>query len=387
MKRAFLDKLIGRVGRLQPGDLQLYLSELAREKGFLETLFNVFREGVIVADTTGRVLYVNRAASEFFGVPAEEWAGKPLSEIVRGLRWEEVATREGVVSRDMEVFYPEKRLLNFYCVPVFEGDSQHPTTQVALAIILRDVTETKREAEEALESERLSAVALLAGGVAHEIGNPLNSLDIHLQLLQRRVRKLPAKARAELEEILDVTRQEVARLDHIITQFLRAIRHQPPALRPGNLNEVIRESLAFLEAEIRDRDVLVEMELAENLPAVSFDADQIKQVIYNVVRNALQAMKSGGILRVKTEALDNGVRMSFADTGGGIPPEVVTRIFEPYFTTKDGGTGLGLYIVRRIVRAHGGELALESTPGKGLVLSVRLPRDDQRVRMLPPASA
>lgn len=386
MKRAFLDKLIGRVGLLQPGDLKAYLSELAREKGFLETLFNVFREGVIVTDTEGRVLYVNRAAGDFFGTPPPDWLGKPLGDVVRGLAWQELSGRGGVVSRDLEVFYPENRLLNFYCVPVYE-EGETGGAQVGSAIILRDTTETRRATEEAMENERLSAVTLLAAGVAHEIGNPLNSLDIHLQLLQRRVRKLPAKSRAEIEETLQVTRQEVARLDHIITQFLRAIRHQPPVLRPGNLNEVVRDCLAFLETEIRDRDVLVETELQPSLPLIPMDADQMKQVVFNVVRNALQAMKTGGILRVSTEASEHSVLMTFADTGGGMPPEVITRIFEPYFTTKAGGTGLGLFIVRRIVRAHGGEVSIESMPGKGLILSIRLPRDDQRVRLLPAGQA
>ena len=382
MKRAFLDKLIGRVGRLQPGDLQAYLAELAREKGFLETLFNVFREGVIVTDLEGRVLYVNRAAGEFFGAAPADWLGRRLEEVVRGLPWAELSGRGGVVSRDLEVFYPEHRLLNFYCVPVYE-EGEGGGVAVGSAIILRDTTESRRATEEAIENESLSAITLLAAGVAHEIGNPLNSLDIHLQLLQRKARKLPAKARAEIEETLSVTREEVARLDHIITQFLRAIRNQPPVLRPGNLNEVIRESLAFLETEIRDHDVLVETEFDDALPVISMDAGQIKQVVYNVIRNALQAMASGGILRVRTETLEQGVRMVFADTGGGMPPEVISRIFEPYFTTKAGGSGLGLFIVRRIVRAHGGDISIESTPDKGLVLSIRLPRDDQRVRLLP----
>jgi len=381
MKRAFLEKLIGRVGIMQPGDVSNYLAELGREKGFLETLFNALLEGIIVTDLQGRIVYLNRAAGSFFGVAPEEGLGRGLGDVVRGLDWGLLDGAGEVVSRDLEVFYPENRLLNFYIVPIF--DDEGGGAQVAAAMILRDITQSRKVTEETIESERFSALTLLAAGVAHEIGNPLNSLDIHLQLMQRRVRKLPAKARAELEESVQVTRQEVARLDHIITQFLRAVRPQPPTLKPGDLNAVLEESLAFLNAEIRDRDILVEVELDRSLPVLELDRDQIKQALYNVVRNAMQAMKSGGILRVRTWADETHCCIAFVDTGGGISAEVISRIFEPYFTTKSGGSGLGLFIVRRIVRAHGGELALESSLGKGLTLTIRLPRADRRVRLLP----
>lgn len=384
MNRAFLEKLIGRVGLMQPGDVSNYLAELGREKGFLETLFNALLEGVIVMDLKGRIVYLNRAAGAFFGVAPQDGLGRPLGEVVRGLDWELLGVAGQVSSRDLEVFYPENRLLNFYIVPIL--DEEGGGAQVAAAMILRDITQSRKATEETIESERFSALTLLAAGVAHEIGNPLNSLDIHLQLMQRRLKKLPAKAKAELEESVQVTRQEVARLDHIITQFLRAVRPHPPSLKPGDLNAVVEESLAFLNAEIRDRDILAEVELDHSLPLIELDRDQIKQALYNVVRNAMQAMKSGGILRVRTWADEWHVCVSVADSGGGISAEVINRIFEPYFTTKSGGSGLGLFIVRRIVRAHGGELALDSAMGKGLTLTIRLPRADRRVRLLPEAT-
>jgi len=378
MTRAFLEKLIGRIGLVQPGDVQNYLAELAREKGFLETIFNAILEGIIVTDLTGRVVYMNRAAGGFFGVEPALSLGRELGEVVRGLDWNKLSG--DVISRDLEVFYPENRMLNFYIVPLL--DTEGGTGPVGAAMILRDITQNRRATEETIESERFSALTLLAAGVAHEIGNPLNSLDIHLQLMQRRIKKLPAKSRKELEDSVNITRQEVGRLDHIITQFLRAIRPQSLSLKPSNLNNIVDESLAFLAAETRDRDILVEVDLAHTLPLLDLDHDQIKQALYNVIRNAFQAMKAGGILRVNTWVEDTHVCVSFTDSGGGISPENISRIFEPYFTTKESGTGLGLLIVRRIVRAHGGELAIESSQGRGLALTIRLPRADKRVRFL-----
>lgn len=384
MTKGFLDKLIERIRLVQPGEVQSYLVEIAREKGFLETIFNTILEGVIVTDPRGRIIYLNRAACGLFGIEAEKNLGRPLGEVVRGLDWDALRGPGGeIVNRDLEVFYPDHRFLNFYVVPLMSDASDGVAPEMAGgAIILRDITQSRRATQETIESERFSALTLLAAGVAHEIGNPLNSLDIHLQLMQRQLRKLPARSRGSLEESVTVARGEVARLDHIITQFLRAIRPQPLELRPANFNAIAAETLAFLAAEIQDRDILVETDFEANLPALELDSDQIKQAFYNISRNAFQAMKSGGILRIRTFSDETHVSISFADTGGGISPEHISRIFEPYFTTKSGGNGLGLLIVRRIVRAHGGEIVLESSPGRGLTLTIRIPRADRRVRFL-----
>jgi len=379
MKRGFLDKLINRLGVVQPADVQSYLVELSREKGFLETIFNAILEGVIVTDPKGRIIWLNKAACGFFAIEAEPSMGRPLKEVVRGLDLESITASAQMVNRDLEVFYPESRTLNFYVVPIMDDDGDEIEGH---AVILRDATETRRSTEETIESERFSALTLLAAGVAHEIGNPLNSLNIHLQLLERRARKLTGKARKEFEESLGVARGEVTRLDHIITQFLRAIRPQPLETRLENLNVLVRESAAFLEPELHDRDVLLDMELADGLPPVEVDRDQLKQAFYNIIRNSLQAMKAGGFLRIRTGMDETHYFAAFSDTGGGISAENMGRVFQPYFTTKAAGTGLGLLIVRRIVRAHGGEVAIESAEGKGLTLTIRLPRHDRHVRFL-----
>jgi len=337
MKRGFLEKLIERIRLVQPGDVQNYLVEIAREKGFLETIFNAILEGVIVTDPSGRIIYLNRAAAGFFGISVEASLGELLGHAVRGLDFEQLSAGGGVISRDLEVFYPENRHLNFYTVPLMSEDSHDEV--VGHAIILRDITQYRRETQETIESERFSALTLLAAGVAHEIGNPLNSLDIHLQLMERRVRKLPSRSRGEFEESITVARQEVKRLDHIITQFLRAIRPQPLTLRPDSLNAIVEESVSFLQAEIRDRDILVEMDLDRSLPSLGVDRDQIKQAFYNIIRNAFQAMKTGGILRIRSGADETHQFISFADSGGGIAPENITRVLSHTSRRSKAGPG------------------------------------------------
>jgi two-component system, sporulation sensor kinase E len=389
MKSGFLEKLIERLGRIGPEDVQNYLLRLAQEKGFLETIFNSIQEGIIVTDAKGRMTYVNEAACAIFGLEAENSIGKRLDERVRGVDWEALSKSSGALSRDMEIFYPANRFINFYIVPLIierrvdrDNKARGGAEPVGHAMILRDITESRRSTQQTIESERLNALTLLAAGVAHEIGNPLNSLHIHLQLMERKIRELKGKQKAELQESINVAQSEISRLDSIVTQFLRAIRPSKPELRPENISAVIEETLRFLAPEIKDRDIVVEEELRPDLPLIELDRDQMKQAFYNVIKNSFEAMKRRGILRIRTDMDATHVLVSFTDTGGGISAENLSRIFEPYFTTKSSGTGLGLLIVRRIVREHGGEMAIESSEGRGLTLTLRLPYRDKRVRML-----
>ena len=379
MNKAFLDKLISRVGRLQSGDVKSWLVELAKEKGFLETIFDAIFEGVIVADGEGRLLYMNRAAGAFFGVDPAQYLGKSLGETIPDLDWQNVVAAGEVSTRDIEVFYPVRRLLNFYAVPLV-GDKED---RVGSAIILHDITRSQQAAQKNIEEEKLSALTLLAAGVAHEIGNPLNSLGIHLQLLERQARAFPPEHRRKFGETLSIAQQEVERLDQIISQFLKAIRPCPLTFAPVNLNVLIEECLEFFKSEISNRDILLEKNLATDLPVLSGDFAQLKQAVYNIIRNSLQAMPRGGILYITTASNETSASIAVSDTGAGISPEDIGHIFEPYYTTKEKGNGIGLLIVHRIIHAHGGRVSVESAPGRGTTVTLSLPRRDHSMKLLP----
>ena len=383
MKSGFLEKLVARLDRVEHGEVQQIVTRLIHEKGFLEKVFEALQEGVILLDPQGVIGFVNQAACRFFGLDPENAVGEHLSSKVRGLDWETLGKPGRTISRDLEVFYPENRFLNFYLAPIDDGEKSSET--LGYVMLVRDLTSTRAEAEETLESERLNALTLLAAGVAHEIGNPLNSLDIHLQLLGRKLRKLPPGDRKPLEDHLSTARGEIHRLDAILKQFLHAVRPTTPRRERQDIHALLHETLRLLEPELESRKISVELELATLLPPALIDPGQFQQVFYNLIRNAYQALPGqNGRITIRTGINDFEYLISIEDNGTGISPDHMGAIFEPYRTTKSSGSGLGLLIVRRIIREHGGEIAIESEETRGTRIVIHLPRAERAVRLLAP---
>jgi len=383
MKSRFLDKLVKRLDQIDPDSLQTHFLRLAGEKGLMETIFHAVQEGLVVLDGAGCISYANRAAEKLLGFSLETAEAAPISRYLRDIEWDrilELDTSEWsrMVSREIEVDYPEHRFLEFYVVPLSAVNEQ----EEGAVVILRDITRERENEAKVLESERLHAITLLAASVAHEIGNPLNSLTIHLQLLGREIADLPKQQQEHLAELVDVASQEVSRLDQIITQFLRALRPVAPELKSDNLEPLVREAFSFMEQEIRDRGVWIEIDCEDALPTVMMDRDQLKQAFFNLLKNAIQAMPGGGLLKIGLSSTDRFVAVTFRDVGVGMSAEELGHIFEPYHTTKKEGSGLGLMIVQRIVRAHGGEIEVRSELDQGTAITVFLPREDIRMRLL-----
>ena len=382
MKSGFLEKLVSRLDRVEPGEIHLIVTRLIQEKGFLEKVFEALQEGLIILDPEGKIMFLNRASCQFFGLDPANSLGEKISSKIRGLEHLSLSSASESVSRDIEVFYPEHRLLNFYLAPI--DDPKNFELPLGQVMFIRDTTSSRAETQEHIESERLNALTLLAAGVAHEIGNPLNSLDIHLQLIERKIRKLPSSYRQSLTENMQTARQEIQRLDTILKQFLHAVRPTTPRREPRNLNAILHQTLGLLEPEISSRNITVNLDLSETLPPALIDPDQFQQVFYNLIRNAYQAISGeNGIICIQTRSTDTDFIISISDNGIGISPEHMGSLFEPYRTTKSAGSGLGLLIVRRIIREHGGEIEIHSNPNQGTSILIDLPHTAPSPRMLP----
>lgn len=385
-KHTSLDRVLGRLDTLDSVNLANLVQRLARERGLFEDIFNTLQEGILVIDGDGLIEYANEAAHRLIGLNDDGLAGQTLWRLVPGLRPSLGADLDDgvlpVVAREFELTYPEPRTVRLHLLP-FRNPSRGGGGR-RFSVILSDVTREKASTEERIEHERTSSILLLAAGVAHELGNPLNSLNIHLQLIDRKLRKRGGGG-AETDAIAEsigICREEVRRLDGIINHFLEAIRPRPPDLSETHLLEVLDEVLRFQHRELEDRGITVEAESSPDVPVVMADRNQLKQVFFNVVKNAADAMSPGGRLHIVTHADDDNVYLLFGDTGAGIKQEDMLRLFEPYHTTKPGGHGLGLMIVQRIMREHGGQVGIESRVGQGTVVTLQFPRKDRRVRML-----
>ncbi len=381
-----LESILGRVEDLDEVSLGNLVSRLARERKLLNTLFNALKEGILVVDAEGVILYANGPAGDLAGIKPRNFGKlslwKAVPDLARSLNLTggDRLSDVGGISREVELTYPERRFVRIYIVPFEEEVRDEKLAR--FAVIISDITREKKQTRREIEDERVRSIIQLAAGVAHELGNPLNSITIHLQLLSRQLSRLSDDVAARMERSLDICSKEVARLDNIISHFLEAIRPRPPDLRELDLIDILEESLSVLEPEMEGAGITIDIEIASGVPVVLGDRDQIKQVFFNLLKNARQAMNKGGVIKVRAFSDDDEVYVQFGDTGNGIAEEDLPRVFQPYFTTRKGGHGLGMMICERIMRAHGGRIGIDSRRGVGTVVTLEFPQKHRRVRLL-----
>lgn len=352
---------------------------LSRDLSRMETVFNAIRSAIVVCDCAGEIIFANSYAGDLLGIGA---ADVSVYKLLPGMD-EAVsdAARGSYALREFEVSYPERKMLSAQIIPFDFGDGG------TFALILNDVTREKLSTEERIESEKLSSLLNLASGVAHEIGNPLNSINIHLQLAMRRLKKFAEKLPGDgliegVRESVEICSSEVSRLDSIIENFLKALRPMRPDMADCDPIKPLAETLKTLDAELENLGISVAVNVDAPLPTVYADANLLKQLYFNILHNAMEAMDAGGDITVSALADDDFVKISFADTGCGIDEEGMSKLFQPYYTTKTDGHGLGMTIIQAIVRAHGGKIDVESGPDRGTTITVSFPRAHRRIRTL-----
>ena len=366
---------------------------LARRRGFLETVLQSIQEGVLVVSAEGTVVYANRTAEAMLGFEFERARGRPVARFLPDVDWAALARNgggawDGVSAFEVELSRP-RRIVSLAAFPLAAGDGTAGAEEApGVVAILRDVTREREDAREALASQNAQDMRMWAAQLAHEIGNPLNAIGINLQLMDRSVARLPeGPDRDDLAESLRTARDEVSRLDALLRNSLNALRGGAPNLVPCDVLAVLQRALGTLRAEIQEHGIRVEVDAPARLPPVPGDADQLQQVFFNLVKNAVQAMGEGGRLAIALSADDRDLSVAIRDSGAGIAPEDFRRLFEPFHTTKSGGHGIGLAVVKRIVDAHGGRIDVSSKPGEGTCFRLVFPLATRRARRLPPPPA
>lgn len=352
---------------------------------FNENVLESVRVGILVADASGAITGVNHAAEEIWGLSRAELLGKPLSVLAAAAGKEgatvvervETVRAGGASSRLGAVAFANERMVEVSAVPFLASGRASGAVVVA-----EDVTERVRVERTLLRSERLAAIGRMSSQITHEVRNPLNSLSLNVEMLEEEL----AGSEGEAKTLLRAIAAEIERLTEVTEGYLEFARLPRPLLEREQVNPLVQSLLRFVGEEAEKASVKVAPDLGDALPEVLADENQLRQAMLNVVRNALEALKGngagsdrgkrGGTLSVTTRRAGAQVEVVFRDDGPGIAPKDLARIFDPFYSTKADGTGLGLPLTQQIIEEHGGTIACSSEPGRGTVFTIRLPAAD-----------
>jgi len=378
-KLDFVKRLKPRLPQIEKDSLYLKLLEAARENLQLEEVCKNLEEGVIITDTEGLPVFINPRAADWLG-NVRTGAKQPLWDQTQDPSFADFLKENVVTSRirtvhDLKILSPQEMQLR---VTILPGEQDGKTNFV---ILLSDITSRTEQEFEAAMLSRMESLIRLAGGIAHEIGNPLNAITIHLELLKKRLAGLPGDKRKEIAASLSDIQDETRRLDRIIRNFLKATRKPPLRFQLDNLNDVIDDALSFLKPQLDVAKVLVKFSKDKGLPGFLMDRERLYYAFMNLIKNALEAMPKGGSLKITLIHKQHCAIVTIADTGCGIDEKDLSRIFDIYYTTKPEGGGLGLMMVYDAVAEHGGKIEVASKLNKGTTFKILLPIREPQLQL------
>jgi len=379
--RKFLEKALEKMDKMDRAQIRLLVEDIAGENELLAMVMESMSDGVVVTDRDDRILLVNKSAERMLPFLNEDLTERVLWEAITD---QEIAAflqgtlhdLDRIVDKEFTLDGGYTKTLSLSMMPLVRRG-----TIQGNVIHIEDITERKARDARLRRAESLAALTTLTAGVAHEIKNPLGSIGIHLELMKKEMGGKRQIETAKVMENLLIIKEELERLNRIVMDFLFTVRPMNAELEYGDLNRLIRELLDLLRPELQQGGIETEIDLAEPAPEIRMDERYMKQAVLNIVKNAISAMPEGGMLRIQTTVRGNHLRLRISDTGVGIPDENLEKIFEPYFTTKEFGSGLGLTIVYKIVKEHLGDIAVDSRVGEGtsFTLSFPIPQKEKRL--------
>ena len=409
--RHIIKRALKKFDKLTPDQLHSLFLSMMDEIDRLETVMDSYTEGILVCDSENNFVLANKFLDHIVPLtrriedPVPVWSIIANREIAAFLR-EALLSGDKVDEREFEI--EAHGITRLLAISIFPLVKNYQVTGSCVHIV--DITERRRKEARMRQMENLASLTTLAAGVAHEIKNPLGSISIHIQLLQKafakneelyylshpedrpdpnfsKDEKGPTGYFSMFHRYIDVINEEIERLNHIVMDFLFAVRPMNLNLKEANFNGFLKDLAEFTAYELSDANVDLELELDENLPLLDFDEQLMKQALLNLIQNAVGAMENGGTIILRTEQKDNDALLSVIDTGSGISEKILAKIFEPYFTTKERGSGLGLTLVFKTIREHRGEINVTSKEGEGTCFTITLPIQQRDRRLLPAAAS
>ncbi len=380
--RNFIVRALDKLDKLDNQQVYKLLYDLADENERLEVVLQSIPDGILVGDRENKTVFANKAAERLLQLQKQDGAEDYVWELIRddelrGFIRKSIENDEKV--RDKEFTFDRHGTQKILFVSIIP-QVKNGTIQGNL-ILANDVTEKKKRDARLRRAESLAGLTTLAAGVAHEIKNPLGSMSIHIQLIQK---ALAADTTDEslIQNHLDIIDEEINRLNGIVVDFLFAVRPMDTRVEERDVNEILADVLELVKVELEQSGIRCERELDPDLPEVMIDEKYMKQAFLNCIKNAIAAMPEGGVLRVRSGRRGDMAAVDFSDTGRGISEENIEKIFEPYFTTKDFGSGLGLTVVYKILKEHMGDITVQSKENEGTTFTLLIPIPQKEQHLL-----
>jgi len=380
--RRFLQRALEKIEKMDRTQIRQLVSDIAGENDLLEMVMESMSDGVLVTDREDKILLVNKSAERMLPFASDELIEKSLEEAIadeeiRNFFSANLSGLDRVLDREFTLGNGYSRILSLSIMPLVRQG-----WITGNVIHIEDITEKRAKEARLRRAESLAALTTLTAGVAHEIKNPLGSIGIHLELMKKEMSGRQKIATRKVMENLLIIKEEVERLNRIVVDFLFTVRPMNAELSYDDLNRVVRELLEFVKFELAEAGITVETDLVKTIPQILMDERYMKQAILNLLKNAISAMPEGGKLRVQTMIRGGDLLLKIRDTGVGIPDEHMDKIFEPYFTTKDFGSGLGLTLVYKIVKEHLGDIGVNSKVGEGTTITLSFPVPQKEKRLI-----
>jgi len=378
-KAPFILKVLNRIDRLDKESIRNYVIDLARNGENYREVLNLLPSGILVLNKGGYLSYANDQALTWLGLVRESVTQKKkFFEFISEERLKDFFKKPPAserVSQDIRIYHPREMDLRCLQVPLKAAESEE------IVILMFNISIEKGRDAEHDRLARNESLLRLASGVAHEIGNPLNSINIHLNLMKKNIEALSPEARQPLMKTLAVIQNETIRLDQIVRNFLKATRRPPLRFKLENLNEIAREAVDFFRPELEKKDIQIHFKEDLTLPPFLFDRQRLYEVFINLIKNASEAMPDGGNIHVALSHKNKVCMIHINDEGSGIHEKDLGHIFEAYYTTKEEGSGLGLMLVYDAVSEHSGRIEVKSKLRQGTRFTILLPLREPKLQL------